>query len=142
MDYSPLHKVLDDQNAKITVEQCRSFLYELLDQSTRNSDECDLHDEFDSMRYYDGAATAYRLALELLSHVTNQKKPYESRALKPCPECGKTSRSGYVSLWSRYHYGNLYHFIKCEHCSCQSQQASTEAQARRNWNNGLLKQRE
>lgn len=76
MNYSHLHKVLDDQNAKITVEQCRSFLYELLDQSTRNSDECDLHDEFASMRYYDGASTAYRLALELLSHVDHKRKSH------------------------------------------------------------------
>lgn len=84
MDFSHLHKVLDDPNANITVEQCRSFLYELLDQSTRNSDECDLHDEFDAMRYYDGASTAYRLALELLSHVKQEKTETSTHPNRYC----------------------------------------------------------
>lgn len=137
MDFSHLHKVLDDPNANITVEQCRSFLYELLDQSTRNSDECDLHDEFDAMRYYDGASTAYRLALELLSHVKNKKKPYESRALKPCPVCNSTSRQ--LEIYERATIGinNKRIFVLCS-CGRQTIDAPSEIQARRNWNNDLV----
>ena len=132
--------ILDNPNAKLTLSQVKEILEFFRSNAVQNAEEMELHDEFGQMCFYDGEDSAWSIALLLLSRVAADKKEYESKALKPCPECGKTSRSGYVGVWARYQYGNLHHFIKCEYCGYKSKEASTEAQARRNWNNGLLKQ--
>lgn len=132
MDFSHLHKVLYNPAAKITLEQCRSFLNDLHNNSMHHSEECEVHDEFDSMRYYDGASTAYSIAFELLGRVDTKKKEYCSRKLNRCPVCGDTSR-GSIKPQKRFVNGRKTWFIQCR-CGRKTRFAKSEAQVRQFWN--------
>lgn len=76
-----------------------------------------------------------------LALVGNAPKPKrESRALKPCPKCGKTSRSGYLHVWYHSSIEGKFQYIRCESCGYNGRKAKTEIQARRNWNNDVMEE--
>lgn len=69
----------------------------------------------------------------------NPKPKRESRALKPCPVCGKTARGGWLHVWFHSSMEGKFQFIKCENCGYKGERAKTEIQARRNWNDGTVR---
>ena len=55
-----------------------------------------------------------------------ERNPAMSEALKPCPFCGRTPEEG--------RYGFDLYIVRCPECKCVQQTASTEAEARKEWN--------
>lgn len=69
----------------------------------------------------------------------NPKPKRESRALKPCPICGKTSRGGWLHVWFHSSMDGKFQFIRCNNCGYTGERAKSEIQARRNWNDGAVR---
>lgn len=73
-----------------------------------------------------------------LSGSFNPKPKRESRALKPCPICGKTARGGWLKLWFHTSIDGKQWFVRCSHCNHDGEMATTQIQARRNWNADVM----
>lgn len=73
MTVAELHKILDDENKKITLKEYQEILYQLKSDvihilSTTTS--CEYEDE----RWYAGEMNGFQLALDLSEHIKEEQK--------------------------------------------------------------------